>query len=176
MSAVGFFYGSNTGNTEMDADVVKAAFDAIMPNTLQLFNIGEVDMKKLEEYKYLILASPTWNVGELQDDWALKFDQLNDIDFHGRKVAMMGVGDQFGYPDNYCDAIGIIGQKVEARGAELVGFTDASEYEFDHSLGVEDGVFLGLAIDDDNQSDLTKERIEMWIDQLIYDDFAIKSR
>ncbi|PID87154.1 MAG: flavodoxin [Chloroflexi bacterium] len=175
MSKVGLFYGSNTGNTEMDADQVKKAFEAQMPGVLEVFNIGDVEMKKLEEYPFLILASPTWNVGELQDDWALKFSELDNISFAGKKVAMMGVGDQFGYPENYCDAIGIIGRKVEALGGELVGFTDASGYEFDNSLGVEDSVFLGLALDDDNQSNLTAERISYWVDQLIHEDFALKS-
>ena len=176
MGKVGLFYGSNTGNTEIDAAQVKKMFDMEMPDTLDLFNIGEVDMKKLEEYTFLILASPTWNVGELQDDWALKFDELNGVNFSGRKVAMLGVGDQFGYSDNYCDAIGIIGRKAESLGAELVGFTDASVYEFSNSLGVEDGVFLGLALDDDNQNKLTEERILYWVDQLIYEDFGLKSR
>lgn len=176
MSKIGLFYGSNTGNTEMDTEVVKQAFETLLPGTLEVFNIGKVEMKRLEDYQYLILASPTWNIGELQDDWALKFDQLDEIDFSGRKVAMLGVGDQFGYPDNYCDAIGLIGKKAEARGAELVGFTDAAEYEFDNSLGVEDGVFLGLALDDDNQSNMTSERVEFWVDQLVYEDFGLKSR
>jgi flavodoxin I len=109
----------------------------------------------------------------LQDDWDLKFDQLDALNLDGKLVAMFGVGDQFGYPDNYCDAIGIIGSKLEERGAELVGFTDASDYEFSHSLGVEDGVFLGLALDDDNEVALTEERIADWVAQLL-EEFQVR--
>lgn len=169
MKKIGLFYGSNTGNTEIDAELIKKTFDAQFPGLVEVFNIGLVDVKKMEQYNFLIVGSPTWNIGELQDDWALKFSQLDALNLEGKLVGMFGVGDQFGYPDNYCDAIGIIGRKLEERGAELVGYTDASEYEYDNSLGVVDGVFMGMALDDDNQNDLTAERVDYWVDQLIED-------
>ncbi|MEM7802620.1 MAG: flavodoxin [Chloroflexota bacterium] len=177
MQKVGLFYGSNTGNTEMDSDVIKNMFEFLYPGKVQVdvYNIGTTDIKKIEEYKFIIIGSPTWNIGELQDDWALKFDSLSTLNMQGRLVAMYGVGDQFGYPDNFCDAIGLIGSKMEERGAELVGFTDATEYEFSNSLGVEDGVFLGMALDDDNQGSKTKDRVEYWVDQLMYDFGFIES-
>ncbi|MEM7118828.1 MAG: flavodoxin [Chloroflexota bacterium] len=169
MKKVGLFYGSNTGNTELDAELIKKKFEERFPNSVDLFNIGEVETKKMEEYDYLIVGSPTWNIGELQDDWMLKFSELDDLNMKGKLVAMFGVGDQFGYPDNYVDAIGIIGRKLEERGADLCNFTDASEYEFENSLGVEDGVFLGMALDDDNQNNLTDERVDMWVFHLYYE-------
>lgn len=166
---IGLFYGSSTDNTEMDAELIKKTFEAEAPVAVDLYNIGQVDPQKMQEYDLLIVGSPTWNIGQLQDDWDLKFDQLDNLDMHGKKVAMFAPGDQFGYPDNYCDAMGIIGKKLEERGAELVGFTDASDYQFDNSLAVEDGVFLGLALDDDNQSEMTEERIQDWVAQLVID-------
>ena len=173
MKKIGLFYGSNTGNTEIDAELIKKKFNELYPDIVEIFNIGLVDVKKMESYDLLIVGSPTWNIGELQDDWALKFSQLNDLNMEGKLVGMFGVGDQFGYADNYCDAIGIIGRKLEERGAELVGYTDASDYEFDNSLGVEDGAFIGMALDDDNQNGMTEERIVYWIDQLI-EDFGLE--
>ncbi|MEM7336229.1 MAG: flavodoxin [Chloroflexota bacterium] len=166
---IGLFYGSNTGNTELDAELIKKMFEQEIPDSVDIFNIGLIEVSKMQEYQLLIVGSPTWNIGELQDDWALKFDELDGLNMEGKMVAMFGVGDQFGYPDNYVDAIGIIGKKLEERGAELVGYTDASDYEFDNSLGVVDGVFMGLALDDDNQSEMTEERVTMWVDQLIED-------
>ena len=166
---IGLFYGSNTGNTELDAELVKKTFESFTPETVDLFNIGQVDLQKMQDYDCLIIGCPTWNIGQLQDDWALKFDQLDKLDLHGKLVALFAPGDQYGYPDNYCDAIGIIGKKLESRGAELVGFTDASGYQFDNSLAVEDGVFLGLALDDDNEADQTEDRIRDWVLQLMVD-------
>ncbi|MEM7799148.1 MAG: flavodoxin domain-containing protein, partial [Chloroflexota bacterium] len=121
MTKVGLFFGSNTGNTEINADLIKAKFEAVRPDSVDLHNIGLVDPKKMEEYQFLIVGSPTWNIGELQDDWELKFDDLNGLNMEGKLVAMFGVGDQFGYPDNFCDAIGIIGNRLVERGAELIG-------------------------------------------------------
>lgn len=166
---IGLFYGSNTGNTELDAEMVKNTFESFAPVTVDLFNIGSVDLAEMEKYDRLIIGCPTWNIGQLQDDWDLKFDQLDKLDLHGKRVALFAPGDQYGYPDNYCDAIGIIGKKMESRGAELVGFTDASDYQFENSLAVEDGVFLGLALDDDNEAELTEPRIREWVLQLMVD-------
>lgn len=167
---IGLFYGSNTGNTELDAGLIRDAFAARAPGVaVELYDIGKVDIKLMETYDRLIVGCPTWNIGQLQDDWDLKFDALGELDLHGKRVAMFAPGDQFGYPENFCDAIGIIGKKLEAQGAELVGFTDAGDYQFDHSLAEEDGVFLGLALDDDNESELTEERIRLWVAQLVTD-------
>lgn len=166
---IGLFYGSNTGNTELDAELIKKTFETFAPVTVDLFNIGQVDLSEMLSYDRLIIGCPTWNIGQLQDDWDLKYDQLDRLDLHGKRVALFAPGDQYGYPDNYCDAIGVIGKKLEERGAELVGFTDASDYQFDHSLAVEDGIFLGLALDDDNEAELTEPRIRDWVLQLIVD-------
>jgi flavodoxin I len=166
---IGLFYGSNTGNTELDAELIKTTFEAFAPVTVDLFNVGQVELAEMQAFDRLIIGCPTWNIGQLQDDWDLKYDQLDGLDLRGKRVALFAPGDQYGYPDNYCDAIGIIGKKLEARGAELVGFTDAGDYQFEHSLAVEDGVFLGLALDDDNESELTEPRIRDWILQLRVD-------
>ena len=74
------------------------------------------------------------------------------------------MGDQEGYSDNFQDAIGILGTKFMERGGELCGFTDAEDgtFEFDKSVGVWEGFFLGLSIDEDNQKDQTDGRIKAW--------------
>jgi flavodoxin I len=43
----------------------------------------------------------------------------------------------------------------------------SSCYDFVDSLGVEDGQFMGLALDDDHQKKLTNPRIARWVRQLI---------
>lgn len=39
-------------------------------------------------------------------------------------------------------------------------------YDFNESKAVVDGKFLGLAIDEDNQSDMTELRVKSWVSQL----------
>ena len=166
---IGLFYGSSTGNTEMDGKIIKDKFDEYTPGLVEMFDIAKVEVEAMLPYDHLIIGCPTWNIGQIQDDWDAKFEQLDRLDLTGKRVGIYAPGDPVGYPDNYCDAMGLVGHKLEERGAERVGFTDASDYQFDHSLAVEDGVFLGLPLDDDNEPGMTDERIADWVAQLIVD-------
>jgi flavodoxin I len=109
---------------------------------------------------------PTWNIGELQTDWEDCLEQFDDLDLHGMQVALFGLGDEGGYPDTYQDAVGILAQKVRERGAEIVGHWPTEGYDFEASLAVEDGRFLGLMLDNDTAPELTAERIMQWVHQI----------
>ena len=103
----------------------------------------------------------------LQDDWDAAYEDLDGLDFSGKKVAVFGLGDQFGFGDNYCNAIGILAKKFVELGAELVGRTKNNDsYDFEYSQGIEDGGWMGLALDEDNQSEMSEARISVWVDQL----------
>ncbi|NES07778.1 MAG: flavodoxin FldA, partial [Okeania sp. SIO2F4] len=114
----------------------------------------------------LIVASPTWNIGELQSDWEGFFDELDNIDFKGKKVAYFGTGDQIGYADNFQDAIGMLEEKISSLGGTTVGHWSTDGYDFTESKAVKNGKFVGLALDEDNQAELTEERIKKWVAQL----------
>ena len=53
---------------------------------------------------------------------------------------------------------------VEGKGANLVGMVSADDYNFEDSEAVIDGEFVGLALDEMNESDKTDERIDAWIE------------
>ena len=55
---------------------------------------------------------------------------------------------------------------ASAAGATVVGAVDAGEYEFSDSAAVVDGKFVGLALDDINESEKTDARIDAWIEQI----------
>ncbi|MDC0834787.1 flavodoxin FldA [Leptolyngbya valderiana BDU 20041] len=164
MAKIGLFYGSTTGNTETAAEAIQAEFGG--DDVVELQNIADADLSELEEYDCLILGSPTWNIGELQSDWEGCFDELDDLDLSGKKVAYFGVGDQIGYADNFQDAMGILEEKVSSLGGQTVGHWPVDGYDFSESKAVKNGKFIGLALDDDNQDDLTEERIQKWVVQL----------
>lgn len=171
---VGLFYGSSTGVTEYIAEEIVAAWAKTGQGHLTAINIGTLKrLDALLDYDCLILGIPTWNIGQLQDDWEILLPQLDALDFTGRKVALFGVGDQYGYPDNFLDAVGILGRKLVEQGAELVGWWNDGKYEFSESLAFVDGKFMGLGIDDDNQSKLNDERITGWLEQIITE-FALR--
>jgi flavodoxin I len=172
MTPIGLFYGTDTGFTEIVVKLLEEEFNLVAPALLTTHNIADVSVVSLQQYDYLIIGCPTWDIGQLQADWDKAYDALDSLNLSGKKVAIFGLGDQYGYPDTFCDAIGILAEKFTALGAQLVGFTSAEGYEFSYSQGVKDGQFLGLALDEDNESARSPERVSDWVWQLV-DEFDL---
>lgn len=160
---IGLFYGTTTGKTESAAQIIRDEFG---DDIVDLVDVSQADGSEFSEYEYIIVGCPTWNIGELQSDWEGLYQELDDIDFSGKIVAYFGTGDQIGYGDNFQDAMGIIEEKISAQGGKTVGYTSTDGYDFNESKALRDGKFVGLALDEDNQSDLTDERIKAWVAQL----------
>ena len=161
---IALIYGSTDGNTKTLAQMIK---EEMGDRITALIDIAQISVNDMQGYDVLILGIPTWEVGELQEDWAKAFDNLDNVDFSGTKVVMFGLGDEDGYPDTYQDAMGILYLKMLERGAEGgIGFWPTDDYKFDESKGVIDGKFCGLAIDQDNCSDKTPERVKAWCAQI----------
>lgn len=163
MSQVALFFGTQTGNTEDVAMKIQAQLGS---DNVSMYEISEADASDFAECDCIIVGCPTWNVGELQADWEGFYEELDSIDFTGKKVAYFGVGDQVGYADNFQDAIGILEEKITSLGGQTVGYWPVEGYDFNESKALRDGKFVGLAIDEDNQSDLTEKRIAAWTAQL----------
>ena len=160
--ATAIFYASSTGVT---ADVAKEISKQLVD--IECIDIADDGINRICEFDKVILGNSTWGEGELQDDWEELWEEFSDIDFTGKTVALFGLGDQEGYADNYLDAMGIIYDKIIENGANVIGFTDVTDdYEFDASTAVEDGRFVGLALDDDNQEELTSVRVMRWCEEI----------
>ncbi|MEM7032461.1 MAG: flavodoxin [Chloroflexota bacterium] len=173
-TVVGLFYGSTTGVTEYVAEQIAEAWETAGQKPLVPINITNIDhVSQIVDYEYLVLGIPTWNVGQLQDDWEILFPSLDNLDFRGKKIAVFGIGDAHGYPKNFLDAVGMLGEKLQERGATLVGYWSTEGYDFDESLALIDGQFMGLGIDEVSQADLTETRITQWVQQLI-EEFKIE--
>jgi flavodoxin I len=88
---------------------------------------------------------------------------LEDLNLKGKKIAIYGLGNQVEYPENFGDAVGILGELVQERGAKLVGFTSAEGYTYESSRALVGEQFMGLLLDQETQPRLSKERIEKWV-------------
>jgi flavodoxin I len=162
MGKIGLFFGSNTGKTEMVAYLMKGEFDKIDASLVDIHNIGRVQPEELLKYNYLILGIPTWNTGQMQDDWENFVPKLKTMDFTGRKIAIFGLGDQNGYGFNFLDAVGMLADRFMERGADVYGLWSTQGYQFEESKAKLEEFFLGLGIDEEGQSEQTKARIAKW--------------
>ncbi len=160
MSKVIVVYGSTTGATEDVAGRIGKALGA------EVIGVSEMSAEVLSSYDVLVLGSSTWGCGELQDDWYDGVEVLKGVDLKGKRVAVFGCGDSSSYGDTFCDAMSIIADAAEGAGATLIGAVDAGGYTFEGSSSVRDGKFVGLAIDEMNESDKTDGRIAAWVSVL----------
>lgn len=162
MAKIGIFFGSTEGNTERVVQQIQQHFG----DEAELINVNSASADDMQPFPYLILACPTWEIGQLQEDWDSFIDEIENVDYTGKKVTYLGLGDADGYPDTFLDAMGIIHDRIKDKGATFVGACSTDGYNFESSKGVVNGKFLGLGIDEDNQKDLTAGRIEKWVDAL----------
>lgn len=158
---IGLFYGSSTCYTEMTAEKLVAELGS---DKVDCFNVVDTPIGDAEHYAYLILGIPTWDYGELQEDWENIWPEIDEVDMQGRQVALFGQGDQVGYPEWFLDAMGYLHDKLVLAGAIPCGYWPVVGYQFEASkaLTANQDAFVGLALDDENEFDLSDERIKAW--------------
>ena len=168
MDKIGLFYGTDTGNTETIAKDIKKKLEAKLgPDSVDLLEIYKKKKEDMDKYTMLILGMPTWYDGELQGDWEEFIPEMEKIDFTNKKVAFFGLGDQYGYAAYFCDALGVFADIVEKNHGNISGFTSAKGYEHDESKAQRGDTFVGLCLDTDNQDELSNQRIDGWLPQVL---------
>jgi flavodoxin II len=169
---IGLFYGSSTCYTEMAAEKIQNQIGA---EYVELFNVADISIDEMEKYDCIICGIPTWDYGELQEDWEEIWDDLDDLNLNGKIVALFGLGDQVGYPQWFQDALGYLHAKLVGLGARCVGYWPADGYEFEESqaLTKDKDYFVGLSLDEENEFDKSESRIAKWCEQIIkeFDEF-----
>ena len=160
MSTHAVFFGSTTGNTETIAKQIAQQLDA------KVFNVANCSSDELTKYDILIFGTSTWGIGDLQDDWESFLSDVEQADLTSKKVALFGLGDSEGYPDSFVDGMGTIYNAIKDKGCTLVGKVDPADYTYDASTAEVDGNFVGLPLDEDNESGKTDARIKNWLNSL----------
>jgi flavodoxin I len=172
MTKVGIFFGTDTGNTRRIAkniaDVLTTAVAA------KPVNIRNASVLSLLEYDALILGTPTYGEGQLPglttgnatESWEEFLPKMAGLDLSGKKVAIYGLGNQKGYPGEFVDAMFFLYEQFKQCGATMIGAWDTEGYNFKGSKAVVDGHFIGLALDQENQKDLTSARLDKWLNHL----------
>ncbi|WP_115955862.1 flavodoxin FldA [Candidatus Purcelliella pentastirinorum] len=167
MKKIGIFFGTNTGNTKKVAKQIKKQFKK-NKFKVKLYNISKSKKKDIESFNILIFGISTWYYGEVQFDWDNFLPYLKKIDFFNKKIAIFGCGDQEDYTEYFCDAMRIIYNIIKKNNGCIVGNWSIKNYNFKKSRSlINSKEFLGLVIDEDRQSHLTKKRVYNWSKSLL---------
>ena len=164
MKKTGIFYGSSTGTCE---DLANQIADKMGVAASDVHSADKLSADLVKEYDLLILGTSTWGDGELQDDWYDGIKVLKSADLSFKSIALFGCGDSESYCDTFCDGMGILYEDLKDSGCSFIGNKVGTDgCSFSSSIAVVNGAFVGLALDEVNESDKTAERIDNWTAEL----------
>jgi len=134
-----------------------------------MINVTDVSLDQLNKYDFIIMGIPTWDFGGIQDDWEELESEISTLNLQGKTIALYGLGDQLGYGHYFVDAMGWLYENLSKSQARFIGAWSTEGYFYEESRAVNSDrtMFCGLAIDDDQQFDLTDERVASWVMQLV---------
>lgn len=166
MSKTALFYSPVGGNVN---HVTNKLGELIGHDKVDIIPVKEVEEGDLDKYDQVILLGSTvgtdhWSNEAVPDEWPEFFTKIKEISFEEKKVAIVGLGNSFLYPDHFADGMALLHDRITKLNAKVFGKVDAEGYDFTDSEALdEDGFFCGLPIDEDNEPELTTERLENWI-------------
>lgn len=163
MKETAIVYGSTSGNCENIANRIAEAL-GVPPSSV--VSASSLTSGLIDKNTNLILGSSTWGSGDLQDEWYDAIGIIKSSDLSGKTVAVFGCGDSCGFSTTFCDAMFAIYEAAKAAGGRMIGTVSTDGYTFDESASVVNGEFVGLALDEDNESDKTGERIAAWVESI----------
>lgn len=161
MNKIAILYGSSGGNTQLVAKQVQELFDG----RADLFDVADVRLDDIKAHPYLILGTSTTGVGDLQDDWDGFLPSFAKSDLSGKTVAIFGLGDSASFSGSFAESMRIIYDAIKDK-VKIVGQVPDEGYTYDDSTAVIDGIWVGLPLDEDNEYDLTSQRLQAWVDTL----------
>lgn len=160
MNKIGIFYGTS-GSTTLG--IVDELEFQLRKENYQTYNVKD-GIEAMKDYDNLILVTPTYGVGELQPHWQKQYETLSKMDFHGKVVGLIGLGNQFAFGESFVGAIRVLYDVIIKNGGKVVGFVSDKEYSHEETTSVIDGNFVGLPIDEINQGSKTPQRIISWLE------------
>lgn len=155
-------YGSTTGTCEGLASRIAAKL-----GVTDVVNVAKLDGSVIDGAENLILGTSTWGSGDLQDDWYDAIESLKGANLAGKTVAIFGCGDSLSYPDTFCGGMAELYNAAKAAGATVIGSVPTDGYTYLDSASIVDGQFVGLALDEDNESGKTDDRIAAWVAKIL---------
>ncbi len=168
MKKIALLYWGKGGNVEHAAQVI---YKLLGPETTDLFDVESFDINNLKNYELLIFGGSTvgaenWQDASNDNKWNKFFREIEKQDLSGIKVAAFGLGNQILYPEHFVDGLGIFKAEMDKTNAKIIGKWPIDGYKFTNSEGMHNGLFYGLALDEDNEPELTEERAKKWLERI----------
>ena len=168
MNKTAIFFGPLKGAVHRVAEKVKNAIGEDKVEMIPVRNATAADIDKYDQIIFGLstVGSETWHQTYTNVDWGKFLPEISKTRYDGKKIAIFGLGDHVTYSRTFVDHIGLLARELKKNGAELSGKVPTSGYEFDDSKAIEDGMFMGLPVDEDFEPELTDERVSKWVEQL----------
>lgn len=172
MNKIGIFFGTDSGTTRLIAKKIQKKLGSDIAD--KPLNINRIELNDIMQYDAIILGTPTYGAGELpgratgmqSDSWSEILPVLGFEKFVGKTIALYGLGDQEKYHQTFANGMGKIYSLLTSKGATIVGQWPTESYKYTASESVINDQFVGLVIDQSNQSLLTEQRIDTWLEQI----------
>lgn len=164
MAITGIFFGSDTGNTE---NIAKMIQKQLGKDVADVHDIAKAAKKIWKLMTFCCWASQPGITAKRSVTGMTSSRLSKRLISMANWLRCLVVVTQEDYAEYFCDALGTIRDIIEPRGATIVGHWPTAGYHFEASKGLaDDDHFVGLAIDEDRQPELTAERVEKWVKQI----------
>lgn len=153
------------GSVNKAAEIVQQKIPNSDITSLKLF-----DFNFFKQYDFFIFGCSTvgadnWTEAYTGEQWVPFFKKAQDEGYNliGKKAAIFGLGNAVLYPNHFIDHVEILYNALISLGAQIIGKWPVDEYDYFESSAEENGFFHGLALDHDNEPELTETRITNWV-------------
>ena len=163
MKKIALIYWPKKGNTEK----IAVRIHEKLKEHSDLFTIKAISSEEFDKYDAFIIGAPTTGADNWEHAhknlWIDFFMRISNAGIKGKHYAVFGLGDQVRYPYHFVDGMIEIRKEFDKNGAIRVGSWSVEGYDFKESDSIVDGRFVGLALDEDNEAELSEERISKWL-------------
>lgn len=132
MTLAKIIYASMTGNTEEISEILEDQFSGL-DIEVERVEADDADEAFFEDADICVIATYTYDEGELPFDLEDFYDDLPDQDLSGKIYGVVGSGDSDLYPDFFCDAADdfdhVFSEAGATQGHEVVKIENDAEDE-----------------------------------------------
>jgi flavodoxin len=117
---VHIIYASTSGNTQLVVEKVGEVWQATGMEVI-LHRSENCDPQVIKDNTLFLLATSTWEHGQLNPFFDKIFAALDEIDCTNKSAAFIGLGDKRYEPVLFCGGMQLLREKFLARGGREIG-------------------------------------------------------